>query len=128
MTDDQSFLIIGDIAGHVIVYSKNGSTYIQSQILSDAYNTINRLHMTNDASHTYLITASTDSNARLYIKNGSSLDLIDTFIGDSSIVLSCWMSDDFNYLMFGTWLTDFFVYASCQILNCLACNVPNQCN
>lgn len=40
--------------------------------------------MSNDANHTYLIVASTDTYTRLYQNNGTILILIETFPSDGS--------------------------------------------
>lgn len=115
------------MAGNVIVYGNNGTGYNQLQILSDATNQIYRLHMTNDVNHTYLITSSIDNYARLYVNNGTQLNLLPTLPTDRSIAYSCWMSDDFNYLIYGD---NYYinVYVPCTISYCLACSAPNQCN
>lgn len=98
------------MAGNVIVFGNNGTNYNQLQIIPHSANQIYRLHMTNDPSHTYLITSSTDTNARLYKNNGTQLNLVTTFPSDGTIAYSCWMSDNFNYLMYGT-RYDIYVYA-----------------
>lgn len=58
--------------------------------------------MTNDASHTYLITGSNDKYARVYKNIGNVFTLVQNFTQSTTTVMSVWITDDFNFVLVGT--------------------------
>jgi hypothetical protein len=96
-------LVLGDSIGFVDIYQLNGTSYVLLQTLSVGTKVIANIHMTNDASHTYLIAGGVDGYARVYKNIGNVFTLVvQNFTLSVYTVQIVWISDDFNFVLVGT--------------------------
>lgn len=95
--------MLGDPVGKVFIYTNNSGIYSLHQTLNDATGGIHSVSMTNDAINTYLLTSSYDHDVRVYKNNGGTFSLVQTLTDSTTVVFTCWITDDFNYIITGSY-------------------------